>query len=238
MMPTISVIIPAYNEERTIGTIVEIVRAWEKTDDIIIVNDGSLDQTARAVTRLGSAAILITYKKNRGKGYAMAQGIKKSKGDILLFLDADVVGLTRLDLDMMLEPIISNQADMVLGIARFWNAGPLAPFDTLTGQRVLLRKTILPHMSSMLDAGRGIEFLINDLHKNMRVRSVQLPFVSILGKWEKGSVPEAVIDYLKEAMEFLRQISKLQSKTVPPQVKRAIGGVASYLKKALDYVGR
>lgn len=238
MTPSVSVIIPAFNEERTIGSIIEVVHAWGKAKDIIVVDDGSTDQTALTVTRLGKAATLISYKKNRGKGYAMARGIKKCQGDILMFLDADIVGLTRLDLDAMLEPITSNQADMVLGIARFWNAGQFAPFDALTGQRVLLRETVMPHLTNMHSAGRGVEFLLNDLHKHKRVRSVPLPYVFIIGKWEKGSVPDAVVDYLKEAMEFIRQISKLQSKTVPPQVKRAIGSVAGYLKQALDYVGR
>lgn len=236
MMPTVSVIIPAHNEERTIGSIIEVVRTWGKASDSIVIDDGSTDQTARAVTRLGNATTLISYRKNRGKGYAMAQGIKKCQGDILIFLDADVVGLTHLDLDMMLEPITSDQADMVLGIARFWNAGPFTPFDTLTGQRVLLKRTVEGHLHHMLGAGRGVEFLLNDLHKDKRVRLVPLPFVSILGKWEKGNVPDAVVDYLKEAMEFIRQISKLQSKTVTPQLKRTIGTVAGYLKQALDYV--
>ena len=234
-VPSVSVVIAAYNEDRTIATIVEIVYAWGRAHEIIVVDDGSTDRTAKSVARLRPGVTLISYTKNRGKGYALAQGIKKSTGDILMFLDGDITGLTRLDLDAMMDPILHNRADMVLGVARFSKVGSFAPFDGLTGERVMWRKAVVGHVSKMLDAGRGVEFLFNDLHRRKRVVSVDLPYVAIMGKWERGNAPVAAVDYLKEAMEFVRQITKLQAGDLPPKAKRALRAVYGYLSQALDY---
>lgn len=235
-IPTISVIIPVYNEERTISSIVEIVRTWGKASEIIVVNDGSTDKTDAALKQFKNTISLITYKTNRGKGFALSRAIEKSSGEILLFLDGDVVGLTHKDLSALLMPVIRDDTDMVLGLARFWNVGSYSPFDGVTGERVLWRKNIIGRVNQMRKAGRGVEFLINDIHKHLRVKSIKLSHVFILGKWEKQAAPDAILDYLKEAQEFVGQIVRLHAKDVTPQVKRAIRIAYSYLKQALDSI--
>ncbi len=61
----ISVIIPVYNEERTISSIVEIVRTWGKASEIIVVNDGSTDKTDAALKQFSRTIKLLSYKNNR-----------------------------------------------------------------------------------------------------------------------------------------------------------------------------
>lgn len=234
--PCISIIIPVYNEERTISSIVEIACTWEKAHEVIVINDGSTDHTRKALRQFETRAHVISYTKNQGKGYAMATGVKAATGEMLLFLDGDITGLTHNDLEAMAAPIIQGNADMVIGVARFWSVGSFEPYNDVSGQRVVWKKALLPHLKSLRVAGRGAEFLINDIHKTMRVVSIRLPHVFILGKMEKQALPAAMLDYLKEAREFLVTIVKIQSKDLTPQAKRVFRVTQNYINQALTYL--
>jgi glycosyltransferase involved in cell wall biosynthesis len=240
MKPVISVILPVYNEERTISSIIEIVLAWGKAKEILVVNDGSNDRTVKAVGQFGDKVNLISFPKNRGKGYVMAEGIEKARGDILVFLDGDLVGLTCHDLDIMVSPVVSGKADMVMGIARFWSASigdtSLEPFNDITGERVVFRKNLLPLAPKMRSVGYGVELLINDYHKNKRVSSIVLPHVYILGKLEKQSVPEATLSYLKEARDMVAQLIRQETGDLTPQAKKIYNSILNYIKSALLYI--
>jgi glycosyltransferase involved in cell wall biosynthesis len=88
LAPTVSVVIPAHNEEPTIA---EVVRACAANTpgllEVIVVDDGSTDQTS-AVARAAGADVL-RIENNRGKGFALQRGIDRARGEILLFIDAD-----------------------------------------------------------------------------------------------------------------------------------------------------
>lgn len=92
----VTVVIPAYNEERRIARTLESVHAyfsgkpWSR--EIIVVDDGSRDNTVAVVEGLGRSIPglrVISYRPNRGKGYAVKQGVEASRGRYILFLDAD-----------------------------------------------------------------------------------------------------------------------------------------------------
>ena len=235
---SISVIIPVYNEERTIPSIVEIVRTWGKAGETIVVNDGSTDKTVGALSQFNGSVKLIDRKINKGKGYSMAQGVRASSGELIMFLDGDVVGLTHKDLDTMIAPVAGNKADMVIGVTNCWNVGSFAPYDSINGERVVWRKNIEKHLSKFENVGNGVEFVINDLHKNKRVKTIKLPHVYILGKMDKAAVPEAMKQYVKEASQFLKAIVQIQTNELPPQAKRVFRVAQSYIKQALDYLGK
>lgn len=234
---SISCIIPVFNEERTILSILEIVRNWGKASEIIVVNDGSQDKTLQALRSYGFNIQIITYEKNRGKGYAVSAGVKKSKGDIILFLDGDITGLTSKDLDAVITPLKSGSADMVLGLARFFSVGSFEPFNELTGIRTLRRKMIIDKCSQISRLGYGLELFLNDLYKDQRIRRVKLPFVFILGKMEKQSIPDAAKSYLIEARDLIAQIARQQRDELTPQAIKLYRGIARYLKQALEYFG-
>ncbi len=95
--PFLSVIVPAYNEEKRIGDTLTALLAYLQAQpysfEIIVVDDGSRDQTGRVVEakiRGLPQARLITYQPNRGKGYAVRQGMLASQGEVVLFTDADL----------------------------------------------------------------------------------------------------------------------------------------------------
>ena len=89
----LSVIIPAYNEERTIAAVVERVLAvplpgWEK--EIIVVDDGSRDETRARVRQFLGAIRLLAHEENQGKGAAIRTGIAAASGDAVIIQDADM----------------------------------------------------------------------------------------------------------------------------------------------------
>lgn len=237
MTDTISVIIPVYNEERTISSIVEIVKTWGKALEIIVVNDGSTDKTEGALKQFSNSIIVVSRPENKGKGYSMAEGIRATRGELLMFLDGDVVGLTHKDLDTMVRPIVTKKADMVIGVARFWHMGSFEPYNDLSGERVILRKNVVKYLRGMKDVGYGIELFLNDIHKNKRVVSVRLPHVFIIGKMEKQSMPDAARMYVKEARELVAQLIRQQASDLAgPQATRVFRVAQSYIKQALDYL--
>jgi len=231
---TISVIIPVYNEVRTIASVVQVVRSWGKALEIIIVDDGSKDQTLQAVLQFKKDIILLSSPQNRGKGFALYRGIKKSKGDVLLFLDGDLVGLTFLDLDQMLKPVITGNADMVLGLARFSSLGSFEPFNAITGERVVFRKDVEPMSRTWKNIGYGVEVMMNEAYKKKRVVSVRMPYVFILGKIEKQAIPEAMVSYIKEGKDMLTQIVRDQTDSMKPHARRIIQSVINYLQQAIS----
>ena len=106
----ISVIIPAFNEEKTVGHVVKTIKKVEYIDEIIVVDDGSYDKTANEAEKAG--AKVIQHVKNRGKGAAIKTGFKNSIGDVVVFLDADIKNLTPKQVDSIIQPILNDEADI------------------------------------------------------------------------------------------------------------------------------
>ncbi len=108
---TVSVIIPAYNEEKTVSNVIKTVKSLNYVNEIIVVNDGSTDATEQKASDAG--ATVISHTKNRGKGAAIKTGFKNSKGNIVVFLDADLQELTPKQVDKMIRPILNGEADII-----------------------------------------------------------------------------------------------------------------------------
>ncbi|MEM8906245.1 MAG: glycosyltransferase family 2 protein [Bacteroidota bacterium] len=131
MSQTLSIIIPAYNEERTIHLILDKVKAVALIKDIqkeiIIVNDCSSDDTKGAIQRYTDTnpALNIRYYQheyNQGKGAALHTGIAAAKGEFLIIQDADLEYDPQ-EYNILLEPIINGFADVVYG-SRFMGGKP------------------------------------------------------------------------------------------------------------------
>ncbi|WP_300369693.1 glycosyltransferase family 2 protein [Brachyspira sp.] len=113
----LSVIIPCYNEENTIETIVNAVinSRCSIEKEIIIVDDFSKDHTRDKLKLIESKVSKILYhKKNMGKGAALRTGIKAATGDFVIIQDADLEYDPN-EYDKLLEPLIKNEADVVFG---------------------------------------------------------------------------------------------------------------------------
>ena len=121
MKNLISIIIPVFNEERTINKILKKILLIQFEKEIIVINDGSTDETKSIIEKeFKNEVILISNIRNFGKGYSVKKGIEISKGEIIIIQDAD------LEYDpsdyKMLNPLQDGRADVVYG-SRFLGDG-------------------------------------------------------------------------------------------------------------------
>ena len=106
----VSVIIPAYNEEDTVAKVVNVIKEVSFVDEIIVVNDGSTDNTENEAINAG--AIVINHETNKGKGEALYTGYKEVNCDIIAFIDADIYNLTSKKVESMIMPILLGKAEI------------------------------------------------------------------------------------------------------------------------------
>jgi glycosyltransferase involved in cell wall biosynthesis len=190
-MSKISAIICVYNEEKTIKEVVTTVCDYF-FDEVIVVNDGSTDATAKILSELQFLPSLkyIALPENKGKGYAMATGIENSTGEIIVFIDADLSNLKEEHFEQLITPVFSKEADMVLGRATETLINyKINPFKSFTGQRALLKQDVFTILEEMRTSKFGVETLIN-LHyqaQGKRVKYVMLEGLKHPTKFDKAS---------------------------------------------------
>lgn len=116
-MKKISIIIPCYNEQDTIGLIIDrILEVDQFNYEIIVIDDFSTDKSRNILVENLKSKIdyLILNDKNYGKGYSIKQGIKKATGEIILIQDADLEYDPQ-DYNKIFKPLLNNKADVVFG---------------------------------------------------------------------------------------------------------------------------
>jgi len=171
LRPKVSAVIPAYNEEETIAEVVE--GALRYVDEVIVVDDGSLDKTAEKAHEAG--ARVVEMGENRGILQATVRGFREAEGEIIVTLDAD--GQHNPDeIPRLLEPILRGEADLVLG-----------------------RRPNLPHLSERIiawltglkvqihDASTGFRAMRRWIAENMRLRGGCLCGILILEAHRLGA---------------------------------------------------
>ncbi|RPI79429.1 MAG: glycosyltransferase family 2 protein [Chloroflexi bacterium] len=181
---SVGVIIPAFNEAKGIATVLEVLRQVESIDEIIIVNDGSTDNTLEIVRqseKLDSRIRVISHEKNLGKGYAFFTAKAATQAPYLLALDADLIGLKPCHVELLIQPVLDGQADMTLGIFHGgkWNTDlshHMTPW--LTGQR-FFRSDIINHLSSEAAAGYGIETALTIASRRLGWRVLEIPWLGV-----------------------------------------------------------
>ena len=107
---SVSIVIPAYNEEATVAQVVSVARKLSYVDEVIVVDDGSSDRTVEEAESAG--ATVISHLTNEGKGSAIKTGFKNSHGNIVAFIDADVSNFTSGKIDKIIRPILEDRTDI------------------------------------------------------------------------------------------------------------------------------
>jgi glycosyltransferase involved in cell wall biosynthesis len=135
--PLLSVIIPVYNERRTVDVLLSKVRAVPVDKEIIVVDGASEDGTVEILREEEKSpdTVVIYQDRRRGRGNALKVGVKQARGDVIIFQDADLE-LDPNDYPALLEPITSGNADVVFG-SRFLRGKPKMTFLQFWGNKAI-----------------------------------------------------------------------------------------------------
>ena len=176
--PTLSVIVPAYDEEATLATVVRRLREVPLKLEIVAVNDASKDGTAAVIDRLVAERVIdraVHHPTNRGKGAALRSGIAAATGDVIVVQDADLE-YDPGDLPRLLEPIRSGRADAVYG-SRF-QGGPrrvLFFWHSVGNQLLTLLSNMLTNLN-LTDMETCYKLVRADLLKRLPLTSNRFGF--------------------------------------------------------------
>ena len=206
----VTAIIPAYNEEMTIASVVNCLREVNKIQKIIVVSDGSTDRTAEIARECG--ADVIELEENVGKGGAIKAGVNECGTEVILFLDADLIGLNERHVLDLIEPVINNSADMTIGIFRNGRmvtdlAQKVTPY--LSGQRAI-KKSVIDKIPNIDITRYGVEVALTKYldKSSVKVQEVDLPDMTHVTKEEKLGLIKGVQARLRMYWDIVKILSR------------------------------
>jgi len=163
-------VIPARDEADTVADVVRAARGCKYVRHVIVVDDGSRDGTAEEAGAAG--ATVLRRESDGSKAHAMEEGVATSDADVLLFADADLVGVTAEHLDAIVEPVIDRRAALSIGIFDYrpWNWFVLR-FPPTTGERCMPR-WVFDAVPAHKRNGYTIEIMINEVIAEGRLSTV------------------------------------------------------------------
>lgn len=148
----LTVIVPVYNERNTVVEVLRRIRAVELAvpKEIIVVDDGSTDGTAKVLSALEDSTVrIIRHAENRGKGAAIRSGLEKANGDLVLIQDADLE-YDPDDWPRLLDPVLKGKARVVYG-SRFTGERKNVRLSSWVGNRLLALATDLLFGTTLSD---------------------------------------------------------------------------------------
>lgn len=202
----VAAVIPAYNEAPHIGRVLHRLVRCPDVDEIVVVCDGSEDGTDAVAAEYGVRVVALP--ENVGKGGAMMAGVAHTDADVILFLDADLIGLSDEHVRSLVEPVARRTADMTLGV--FDDGRPvtdlaqkLMPF--LTGQRAI-RRDVLQRIPELDQSGFGVEVALSRYAERhgLHVVKRELPGLAQVMKEEKAGVWKGFRARMQMYWEILR----------------------------------
>jgi glucosyl-3-phosphoglycerate synthase len=183
---SVSIVIPAFNEKDNVEKVIRVVKGLNLVNEVIVVDDGSVDATAQIAENAG--AIVIKHHTNLGKGAALKTGFEKSNGDIVAFIDADLKNITSDQVEKIIKPILDGKADITktkfkrkAGRVTELTAKPLLNFffpelnyeQPLSGQFAALR-TFLNKIKFEEDYGVDVGIVLDADVRGVRIREVDI----------------------------------------------------------------
>jgi LmbE family N-acetylglucosaminyl deacetylase len=178
---SISCVVPAYNEEKTIGAVIDLLTKAKNQkiiSEIIVVSDGSTDKTAETAKQAG-ADFVVKLKKNIGKGGAVLEGVKHASSKAILLLDADLIGLKEEHLKKISSPFLDNKADMVVGFFKDDKWQKILP--QFSGQRIIAKSILTPllHNKKFYRSRYNFEILLNTRVTKLKGRTKYIPLTGL-----------------------------------------------------------
>ena len=214
----VSAIVCAYNEAKTIRPIIKTLTNHPAVFETILVDDGSTDSTWGIISKINLQNIkLIRHTKNMGKGAAVTSAVKKSIGDTLLFVDADLLRFHPAHIDLMLSPLLIDKRLMVIGVPE--QGSPLEKnysilLKSLSGVRAVGKNLLLKTSAKIKNSGYGVETIINFYHQRLGGKTVYIPLPELIhkAKTEKHPFYKYISEYIKENADVIKQYLEPENK--------------------------
>ncbi len=229
-MKKVSAIICAYNEEKTIKEVILSVSKAVIVGEIVVVNDGSTDNTKEIIEALRKEIEItaIHLEENKGKGYAMALAVEDAAFEIMVFIDADQRTIPSGYITQLVSPLLNNECDMVLGYSTVnILSQEVNPLKILTGERALLKEDILPILDKMKESRFGVETLLYFFYISLgkTLKFLRLVEMKHNDKYKKMTALKATTSYINMGWEIAYTAMKnydLLLKAIERQVKKGV----------------
>lgn len=184
----ISCIVCAYNEADRIRNILDVIVGHPTLGEVIVVNDGSTDET-EALIRSYPTIRVLSHTPNRGKTYALSRGIAAARYDHLMLLDADLAGITAADIDALAAPVMRGEAEVSISLRSnsLWVYRQLG-LDFVSGERVVPKSLLQSAVAAMQKLPRwGGEVFMNEIfiRQGCRIAVVRWRRVLNIRKYQK-----------------------------------------------------
>lgn len=208
-----SVIIPALNEAQTIADVVKAAKAAPGVREVIVVSDGSRDGTGVAAQRAG-ADVVIELPRRVGKGGAVMTGVDRARGEVVIMLDGDLIGLQPQHVERLLDPLLRDGTDMVVGVFRRDLMQAVLPL--YSGQRAV-RRDLLLRQPGLRNVGFGLERTLASIARRERwcIRRIEWTEVSHRLKEEKYGLVRGYQAKLRMAEELFGRRPQVRRRTGP-----------------------
>jgi glycosyltransferase involved in cell wall biosynthesis len=201
----LSCVICAYNEESRIGDVLRVAARHPLIGEVIVVDDGSEDETASRARQFQTVE-LLRNERNCGKSWTLARGLGAARFEHVMLLDADLSGLRAEHLDMLARPVLTGEADVTLSM-RGDSFYRLLGVDFVSGERVLPRALLANALDRLAQASPwGAEIFINELiiAHHMRVDVIDWKDVTHVSKPEKAGPWRGLLSDLGMAHDIVR----------------------------------
>ena len=187
-MDRVAVIVPAWNEERDIQSVLDVLGPIEWLTRVVVVDDGSTDTTPQVASNCAEnypQMYFVQLPQNQGKGSAMLAGIRSLPNDVdkVVFLDADLIGLTEKHIRALVAPVENKDCEMSVAIFKkgYWRTDFSQKFaPNLNGQRCLLREDAEKALVPLAESGYGVEIglTLYARRENWRIQYVDWPGIT------------------------------------------------------------
>lgn len=198
----VAAIIPAWNEAETIGPVIAAARRASSVDEVIVVDNDSSDHTADMAAAYG---VRVLFEPIQGKGEAMTRGVASTTADVIVFLDADLLGLEPRHVDALVRKVLSGEADMACGLCdrgSTLNTLHLHHLPILSGQRALDRR-LFEALEPDEASGYKVEAALNSLVAQRKLRRHLQILTGVRHRMKEEKAKNPVTGFLRKVRMLL-----------------------------------
>ncbi len=207
----ISCVIPAYNEEKNIARVLDVVTGYSRFNEILVLDDGSTDATTAIAQSYRTACPglnVITFPRKNGKAGVIKKGVDNAQGDLIVMLDSDLIGLTHANIDALILPVARREVDQTV-LDRAGDRTPVWGWTNCAkyfgGERAFWKKDFLG-IDIPDNAGYLLE-ITNNLHYiqlGKRIRTIFCSNLYTVHQFNKIDMINGTKNYIKMSVDILR----------------------------------